>query len=424
MRFNPFSSSAPAARAGQALAEGLFVPGDERFLHGSRQAELVEPMPRALWALYLLCGIVVATGVWAAQARVDIVTKATGKVVPDGHEQVIASLEGGLLDAVLVREGDLVEAGAELVRLDPTRFASQQNEGRVRQLSLQATAARLAAEASGRGAPSFPAEVRAQPGLVAAETEAFQARHRALDEAVAVSRSSLALLDTELVTARQMAGRGLMSEVEVLRLDRQRNDLQMQVAERVNRFRQDAATDLVRVRGEIAQLDEQQVARVDALQRTTLKAPVRGIVKNLRITTRGGVVGAGAPILELVPLGETLRIEARLAPADVGFVHPGMPVAVKLDTYDYYRYGGLEGEVEYISPDTLESGAATASPQNQAFYRVRVRTRASSLHGPDGRPLPVLPGMTGSVEIRTGERSVLEFLVSPMLKGREAFRER
>jgi len=401
---------------------GVFLPGDERFLQGRRQAELVEPMPRALWALYLLCGLVVVSGVWASQARVDIVAKAPGKVAPGGHEQVIASLEGGLLEEMLVREGDLVEAGTDLVRLDPTRFAAQQNEGRARQVALQATVARLEAEAAGRG-PLFPAEVRAQPGLVAAETEAFQARRRALDEAVAVTRSSLALLDSELATARQMAARGLMSDIEVLRLERQRNDLQMQMAERINRFRQDAATDLVRVRSELAQLGEQQVARIDALQRTTLKAPVRGIVKNLRITTRGGVVGAGAPILELVPVGETVRIEARLAPADAGFVRVGMPATVKLDSYDYYRYGGIEGEVEYISPDTLEAGNAP-NGQPQTHYRVRVSTRVSTLQGTDGRPLPVLPGMTGSVEIRTGDRSVLEFLVSPMLKGREAFRER
>ncbi len=418
-----FSFPAPGGRrSATPPAAGVLMPGDERFLHGSRQAELVEPMPRALWALYLLCVIVVVTGVWAAQARVDIVAKAPGKVAPGGHEQVIASLEGGLLAELLVREGDLVEAGAELVRLDPTRFAAQQNEGRARQLALQATAARLEAEAGGRS-PVFPGEVRAQAGLVAAETEAFQARRRGLDEAIAVSRASLALLDAELATARQMAARGLMSEVEVLRLDRQRNDLQMQMAERINRFRQDAATDLLRVRGELAQIGEQQVARLDALQRTTLKAPVRGIVKNLRITTRGGVVGAGAPILELVPVGETVRIEARLAPSEVGFVRVGMPATIKLDSYDYYRYGGLQGEVEYISPDTLEAGNGP-NGQPQTHYRVRVATRVSTLQGPDGRPLPVLPGMTASIEIRTGERSVLEFLISPMLKGREAFRER
>ena len=409
-----------------APSTGRFVPGDEQFLTGTRQASLVEPTPHALWAIYLLCLIVVAAGAWAALSPVDVITRAQGKVVPDGQEQVIASLEGGLLRAVLVREGDLVEVGADLVQLDPTRVAAQQNEGRARQFALLGTAARLSAEANGR-ALSVPAELRAAgaagSAIVAAETDALQARRRVLEDSVSASRSNIALLEQELATARQMAERGLMSEVEVMRLDRQRNDLLMQVQERLNRFRQDAATELVRVNGELAQLAPQQVAKVDAVQRTTLKSPVRGIVKNVRMTTVGGVVGAGAPIMEIVPQGDRVLVEARIAPADIGFVHAGLPVTVKLSTYDFYTYGGLEGTIEVISPDALGE-ERPGSSQDTTYYKARIRADASRLHTATGRPLTVLPGMTASVEIRTGERSVLEFLVSPMLKGREAFRER
>lgn len=409
-----------------AASTGRFVPGDEQFLTGTRQASLVEPTPHALWAIYLLCLIVVAAGAWAALSPVDVITRAQGKVVPDGQEQVIASLEGGLLRAVLVREGDLVEVGADLVQLDPTRVAAQQNEGRARQFALLGTAARLSAEANGR-ALSVPAELRAAgaagSAIVAAETDALQARRRVLEDSVSASRGNIALLEQELATARQMAERGLMSEVEVMRLDRQRNDLLMQVQERLNRFRQDAATELVRVNGELAQLAPQQVAKVDAVQRTTLKSPVRGIVKNVRMTTVGGVVGAGAPIMEIVPQGDRVLVEARIAPADIGFVHAGLPVTVKLSTYDFYTYGGLEGTIEVISPDALGE-ERPGSSQDTTYYKARIRADASRLHTATGRPLTVLPGMTASVEIRTGERSVLEFLVSPMLKGREAFRER
>ena len=409
-----------------APSTGRFVPGDEHFLTGTRQASLVEPTPHALWAIYLLCLIVVSTGVWAALSPVDVITRAQGRVVPDGQEQVIASLEGGLLRAVLVREGDLVEVGEDLVQLDPTRVAAQQNEGRARQLALLGAAARLSAEANGR-ALNVPAELRAAgaagAAIVAAESDALQARRRVLEDSVSVSRSNVALLDQELSTARQMAERGLMSDVEVMRLDRQRNDLLMQVQERLNRFRQEAATDLVRVNGELAQIAPQQVAKVDAVQRTTLKSPVRGIVKNVRMTTVGGVVGAGAPIMEIVPQGDRVLIEARIAPADIGFVHAGLPVTVKLSTYDFYTYGGLDGTIEVISPDALGEERQGAA-QDTTYYKARIRADASRLHTATGRPLTVLPGMTASVEIRTGERSVLEFLVSPMLKGREAFRER
>ncbi|MEY2874083.1 MAG: hypothetical protein RLZZ373_1454, partial [Pseudomonadota bacterium] len=365
-------------------------------------------------------------GVWAALAPVDVITRAQGKVVPDGQEQVIASLEGGLLRAVLVREGDLVEIGADLVQLDPTRVAAQQNEGRARQLALLGAAARLSAEANGR-ALSVPTELRAAgaagAGIAAAESDALQARRRVLEDSVSVSRSNIVLLEQELATARQMAERGLMSEVEVMRLDRQRNELLMQVQERQNRFRQEAATDLVRVNGELAQIAPQQVAKVDAVQRTTLKSPVRGIVKNVRMTTVGGVVGAGAPIMEIVPQGDRVLVEARIAPADIGFVHAGLPVTVKLSTYDFYTYGGLEGTIEVISPDALGEDRPGAT-QDTTYYKARIRADAKRLHTATGHPLAVLPGMTASVEIRTGERSVLEFLVSPMLKGREAFRER
>ncbi|MEX8495913.1 HlyD family type I secretion periplasmic adaptor subunit [Sphaerotilus sp.] len=406
---------------------GRFVRGDEQFLTGTRQASLVEPTPHALWAIYLLCLIVVAAGVWASLSPVDVITRAQGKVVPDGQEQVIASLEGGLLRAVLVHEGDLVEVGADLVQLDPTRVAAQQNEGRAHQLSLIGTAARLSAEANGRAALNVPAELRAAGGagaaIVAAEMDALQARRRVLEDSVSASRSNIALLEQELATARQMAERGLMSEVEVMRLDRQRNELLMQVQERLNRFRQEASTDLVRVNGELAQLAPQQVAKVDAVQRTTLKSPVRGIVKNVRMTTVGGVVGAGAPIMEIVPQGDRVLVEARIPPADIGFVHAGLPVTVKLSTYDFYTYGGLEGTIEVISPDALGE-ERPGSTQDTTYYKARIRADASRLHTATGHPLAVLPGMTATVEIRTGERSVLEFLVSPMLKGREAFRER
>jgi adhesin transport system membrane fusion protein len=220
-----------------------------------------------------------------------------------------------------------------------------------------------------------------------------------------------------------MAEQGLMSEVEVMRLRRQRNELQMQMQERRNRFRQEASTELLKVRTELAQLGEQQVVRDDALKRTVLKSPLRGIVKNIRINTIGGVVTAGAPIMEIVPLSDKILVEARIRPADIGFVRVGQPAEVKLTSYDYFIYGGLKGTIDYISPDALgedsRMGAADTS-----YYRARIRTDVSTLRAKDNQPLPVLPGMTAAVEIRTGDRSVMQFLLKPLLKGSEAMRER
>ena len=402
--------------------QGNYVPGDERFLSGVKEAQLNEATPRASWALYLMLTAVFTAIVWAFVARVDQVTKAEGRVVADGREQVIASLEGGILNKMLVREGMVVEKGQDLLLLDPTRYEAQQNEGQAKLVALKGTLSRLVAESTGRRL-LFPPEVLAQPVIVQGESESYAARRQALEEGVAVNRRSLALLNRELAMAQRMSAKGLMSEVEVMRLQRQGNDLTLQIQERINRFRQEASTELVKARTELAQLEEQMVVKQDVLTRTTLKSPVHGLVKNIRIGTVGGVVQAGAPIMEILPIGPRVLIEARIKPSDIGFVKVGMPVTVKLSAYDYYIYGGLKGTIEYISPDALGDDAKAANAADTTYYRARIRSDQSTLHK-GNKPLMVMPGMTASVEVRTGERSVLEYLLMPMIKSQEAFRER
>jgi adhesin transport system membrane fusion protein len=320
---------------------------------------------------------------------------------------------------VLVREGSLVEEGQDLVQLDPTRVEAQQNEGEAKQLALKATLARLVAESMGKPL-RFPPEVLRNESMVQAEVEMYQARKQALDEGVAVNRRNLALIQRELDLSERMSARGLMSEVEVMRLRRQSNDLTLQIQERVNRFRQDATTDLTRVRTELSQIEEQMVVKQDVLKRTILKSPVRGLVKNIRIGTIGGVVPGGATILELVPLGTTTLVEAKVRPSDIGFVKPGMPAVVKLSAYDFYTYGGIAGTLQYLSPDAFSDDGKTGE---SSYYRALIRCDASKLKS-HGKPLPVLPGMAATVEIRTGERSVMQFILKPMMKAQEAFRER
>lgn len=400
---------------------GRYVKGDGAFLSGLKEAELAEISPSASWAIYLMLLAVIITIVWAALARVDEVTRVDGKVVPDGREQNIASLEGGILRSLAVREGALVEKGQELLQLDPTRVEAQQNEGVAKRLALKATLARLEAESTGRTL-KFPPDVTTNQELVNGETEVYNARRRALDEGVGAIRRSLSLLNREVFMSERMSAKGLISEVEVMRLHRQANDMQLQIQERVNRFRQDASTELVRVRSELAQLEEQIVVKHDVLQRTTLYSPVKGLVKNIKLGTVGGVVPGGATIMEIVPIGDRVLVEARIKPADIGFVRVGLPAEVKLSAYDYYTYGGLKGTVEYISPDALGEESKTAA-QDNTYYRALIRSEVSTLKA-KGKPLSVMPGMTATIEIRTGERSVLQFLLKPVLKSQEAFRER
>jgi adhesin transport system membrane fusion protein len=383
-------------------------------------AHVVEPAPAALWAVYLLLLVLLVALGWAALAKVDIVTKANGRVVPDGREQVIASLEGGILREMLVREGQQVKAGQVLATLDPTRVEAQQAEGQAKRLALRAAVVRLLGEASDKPL-DFPPDLKKAKGIVEGETESYNARKRGLNEAVDSTRRSVALLQRELTVAESMAAKGLMSDVEVMRVRRQVNDLNLQIQERVNRFRQDASSELVRVRTELALLEEQMVVRDDALRRTTLVSPIRGVIKQIRTNTVGGVVTPGATVLEILPLGPRVLIEARVRPADIGFVKVGQGVTVKLSSYDYTIYGGLKGTVQSISPDAL--GDPERQTPDGTYYRAIVQAeRSTLLHGQ--KPLEVLPGMTGQVEIRTGQRSVLGFLVRPMMKSQEAFRER
>jgi adhesin transport system membrane fusion protein len=382
-------------------------------------AQVLEPAPAALWAVYLMLTAIFVALTWASFAQVDIVAKANGRVVPDGREQVIASLEGGILRELLVREGQHVSEGQALALLDPTRYEAQAAEGTSRKQSLQGTQARLQAEAAGH-AIEFPAGL--PDAVVEGESESYEARQRALNQAVDTNRRSTKLLAHELAVAEGLSAKGLMSEVEVMRVRRQLNDLELQTQERINRYRQDAAAELVRVRNELALMEEQAVVRDDALRRTTLVSPVKGIVKTIRNNTVGGIIAPGAPLMELMPLGERILVEARVLSSDIGFVKVGQAVKVKLTAYDYALYGAMNGTVLSISPDAASDPEKSTSAEG-TWYRAIVKAERGTLKQFD-KPVDLLPGMTASVEIRTGQRSVLGFLLRPLVKTQEAFRER
>ncbi|MDO9284035.1 MAG: HlyD family efflux transporter periplasmic adaptor subunit [Aquabacterium sp.] len=398
--------------------------GDLAFLTPLQAAQENEPATAATWAVYLMLLTLAVATAWAALAQVDMITRADSRVIPVGREQVIASLEGGILRELKVREGEAVVAGQPLALLDPTRVEAQQNEGRLKRLAMMATVVRLQAEATGRPL-AFPKELAAVPQVTQSETDSYNARRRALNEAVASSQRNQRLLERELAMAQAMSAKGLMSEVEVMRLRRQVNDLDLTTQERINRFRQDASAELVRVQTELTMLGEQQVVRDDILKRTVLTSPVRGLVKNIRINTLGGVVTAGAPVMEIVPVDDQVLVELRIKPADIGFVRVGHPVEIKLSAYEYTVYGSLHGKVEVLSPDALGDSDRSQAPTgaDNTWYRALVRADPSTLKA-GGKPLTVLPGMVGSAEIRVGRRSVLSFVLRPMMKATEAFTER
>ena len=390
-------------------------------LHAALQHERHRGMS---WTIGLLTLLVVAFVVWAYFSNVEEVTRGQGSVIPSSREQVIQSLDPGVLAALTVKEGDLVEAGQVLVRLDTARSSAVYRETRNKVDALRATAARLRSEAHGvplRFEKDTPAE------LVQRETAAYQSRVRAVNESVQGLRESKRLLDREIAITEPMAAKGVVSEVEILRMKRQANELQLQITERRNKFQSDANTELVRVEAELAQSEETMAARADPVTRSEIKAPLRGVVKNIRINTVGGVIGAGQDIMEIVPVEGPLLVEAYIRPQDVAFIKPNDEALVKLTAYDYSLYGGLDGVVTLISPDTLQDNRRPSELKlnpDESYYRVIVETRDNQLNDKNGKPLPIIPGMIASVDIKTGEKTVFQYLTKPITRLKQALRER
>lgn len=403
--------------------QGEVKPADLPYIRDLQQALLNQKSHYSLMVLWLMIIFIILLLVWANFARVEEIVRGEGSIIPAQRDQVIQSLEGGTLQALLVREGDVVEQGAVLLRLDPLRADAWYREGRSKILGLEGTLARLRAEAYDLPL-SFPEEVRGVESIVNNETQVWQARKQALAESIVSLQKSLKLVEHEINLSEPLMKKGLMSEVELLRMKRQKHDFNLQIMERKSRFRAEANADLNRLESELWQTRENVIAREDAVRRTTLTAPVKGTVNNIRVTTTGGIIQAGAEIMTLTPLDDSLLIEAKISPQDVAFLRPGQPVTVKISAYDYAIYGGLEGRLEQISADTLKDEDKLRQGRPDAtYYRVYVRTVNTSLKVKE-KEFPILPGMIASVEIKTGEKSILDYLLKPVLKAREAFRER
>jgi adhesin transport system membrane fusion protein len=331
-----------------------------------------------------------------------------------------------VLSELFVREGSVVEKDQVLLRIDDARSGAVFREAQEKYLSLSALASRLRAEAYGTALVFSPA-LNDHPALMQQELQAFNARKRALTQSLQALDTSLAAITRELTITEPMVRQGVMSEVELLRLQRQQSDLMGQRAERQNRYLTDANNELTRVSSELSQTKENALAREDAFRRTTIRSPMKGIVKNVQITTVGGVVQAGQPILEIVPTEDEMLVEAYVKPSEVAFLKVGQPVVVKLTAFDFNKYGGLDGVLEHLSPDTLQN-EKQRRPGNpveleEGLFRILVRVKDATQER-NGRLLIPTPGMTASVEIQTGYKTVLEYIFRPLQNVSQALRER
>lgn len=398
--------------------------------------------------------------IWAHFAVLEEVTTGEGKAIPSSKVQVIQNLEGGIVSEIFVREGQVVDKGDTLLRLDDTRFLSNRGETEADRLALIARLERLSAEAEGR-APRLPEEITRdapqlaedQLALYRSRQERLRSEQRTLGEQLRQKeqelaefrskaqqyRSSLGLLQQELNMSQPLVASGAISQVEVLRLRRSlvevrgsleatnlaipraeaaMSEIRSKMEESELAFRAEAFKELNEVRTELQKITATSVAIEDKVTRTTVTSPVRGVIKQLKVNTIGGVVQPGSDMLEIVPLDDSLLIEAKVRPQDVAFLHPGQKSMVKFTAYDYTIYGGLKANLELISADTI------TDEEGNSFYLIQVRTEKSHLGNPE-HPLLIIPGMVATVDIITGEKSVLDYLLKPVLKARsEAMRER
>lgn len=369
-----------------------------------------------MWGITL----VLAGGLtWASLAEIDQVTRAEARVIASSRTQVIQSPDGGVIAELLVREGDVVKPGQVLARLDATKMQAAFQEFNAKSAALRAQVSRLRAEMFATE-PKFDADLKSQfAGFVENQLALYRRRHAAVVEEVAGYEKSLVLVKRELEMNEPLLRTGDVSLTEVLKLQRQVIDLQGQITNRRNKYFQEAQADLAKAEEELAGINQQLAQRKDFLEHTELSAQVHGVVKNVKITTIGGVVRAGDEVMQIVPVEDDLIVEAKVRPADIAFVKPGLTASVKIDAWDYTIYGTLQGVVSYLSADTLSEDL---KPGEQPYYRVQVKTSGRVLPGAGSadrsrdQNIEILPGMTATVEIKTGRKTVLNYLVKPIFK--------
>lgn len=372
---------------------------------------------RIVWVFGVLLIVLI---VWAYFAKLTEVSSGTGKIIPNSREQVIQSLEGGIISRLHVREGDIVDAQQILAQLDLTKTEANVGESAAKHRAAIASVARLEAEVNGTPL-SFPDSLKDYPELIEAETRLYKTRQAGLSESVSGLRQSLGIVSEELRLTDSLAKAGAASHVDVLKLQRQVSEIRLKVTERQAEYMVKAREELARAKAEASSLEEVIRGRSDSLSRLTLRSPVRGVVKDIEVTTQGGVIPPNGRLMVIVPMEDQLLVEARISPRDIAFIRPGLEAKVKVTAYDYSIYGALSGEVVTVSPDTIQD---EIKPE-VFYYRAFIRTSEDALINEEtGMRYPIVPGMIATVDIKTGEKTVFEYLMKPINRAQEAMRER
>lgn len=439
---------------------------DAEFYRAGAGAAVAGP---ALWAqaiLFAILAFFLGAFVWANWAVLDEVTTGEGRVIPSSQIQVVQNLEGGILKEIPVHEGDIVDKGQILLVIEDTATGATLSDLEGKRASLAAGVSRLTAEVGGTPLQFPPDLEKKYPAIAQSERSLFQSRQAELQAQLAILhqqldqrtqelvelKSKAKHLETSLQLAQQernidkpLVDQGVVPKIDFVRLERQINDLSSdlaaarlaiprveaaereanrRIAEKTATFRASAQKDLIDRQTELASTSEKIVAVTDRVRRMEVRSPVKGVVKQIDIRTIGGVIRPGMDLVEIVPLDDTLLVEAHIRPKDIAFIRPGQEAVVKLTAYDFSVYGGLKAKVERISADTIVDEKAPRRGEPEAFYKVILRTDKNYL-GTVDKPLRIIPGMVAIADILTGHKTVLQYLLGPIIKARNtALRER
>lgn len=444
-------------------------------VYGAMLTEVPSLHRLTIWAM---AGLLFSFILWASFSSLEQVASGAGKVIPSSQIQVIQSLDGGVLQELFVHEGMQVTKGQPIARIDDTRFRSDFAEQKQEVDSLRANIIRLRAELSSiivgandnwklqidikKNVPIYPDDLNQNAEFMvkrqqdeyserldslinqlAIQYQQIQQREqeiRELNSKISTMEVSYKLASKELDVTRPLAKKNIVSKIELYKLERSVNELKGELGaikllspkltsslqesilnrrETALAYRAEARAQLNELQNKLSRINEAQVGAQDKVAKAQIVSPVVGTIKTIHINTLGGVVKPGETIVEIVPTEDMLMVEAKVTPRDIGFIYPGLPAVVKITAYDFARYGGLKGNVVHISADT------TQDEEGNSFYLIRVKTEASSIKNKDGKEMPIIPGMLSNVDVITGKRTILEYILNPILRANEAaLRER
>lgn len=372
-----------------------------------------------LWGV--LTGLVVFV-LWASSFRLDQVARGTGEVIASSRVQIIQSVDGGVISNLYVKEGDSVIEGQVIATLDTTRIGAAVKEVDARLSALRAKAARLRAEILGNKTLVFADDLLRFPEQIKVERALFEQKITTLAEELKALKIGVDLAREESELIKKLSASGDVNRTEVIRAARSLNDSEAKLLNRKNTYLEDAGAELAKAEDEIAQNVQVLTQRKQQLEDSIFKALLPGIVKNVRVTTIGGVLRAGEELMQIIPVGDELILEAKISPADIAQVRKGLNATIRFDPFDYTIYGGVIGEVVYVSADTLKEETGQGE---EIYYRVHVSTKTNPVTTTSGKILDILPGMTAQIDIKTSDRTVLNYLLKPLRKTlAESFGER